>query len=249
MIIIPKHTLTNFYTNNRKRILLSNKGELFVMGSQTRPRLEFYGDERLSGGMRRSIYTPYRTRGAGEIYFTRNGFVKAFERNSTIRNYNPNIARKLGQPIVWVEGVNNSRFHNKLKSITNIQKHVRGQRNRKLFKKMKLNSQFTNKLNSIKNIQKHTRGYLTRKLLHNLKTKENLISLNNLPRGNVVRLKRAPGIHNYVSKNTLSNYYKFKGKSLKTNNTSNSNTGVLHPLTRAQIKFRNLKTVYNPYSK
>ena len=97
-------------------------------------------------------------------------------------------------------------------------------------------------------IQKYARGFLTRKTLKNLKTKNNLIGLNRLPRGNVVKIQRAPGIHNYVAKNSLSNYYKFKGKSLKTNNSSNKNTGVTHPLTRAPIKFKNLKTVYNPYN-
>ena len=95
-------------------------------------------------------------------------------------------------------------------------------------------------------IQKHIRGFLTRKILKNLKTKENLINMNKLPRGNVVRIRRAPGMYNYVSKNTLKSYFNFKGVPLKTN-IGNENTGVLHPLTRTSLRPKNMKTIYNPY--
>ena len=96
-------------------------------------------------------------------------------------------------------------------------------------------------------IQKHARGFLARKTLKNLKTKNNMIGLNKLPKGNVVKIKRAQGIYNYVNKNLLSNYFKSKHQILHTNSSLNANTGVEHPLTRKLIQFKNLRTVYNPY--
>ena len=61
-------------------------------------------------------------------------------------------------------------------------------------------------VSNVKKIQKHAKGFLTRKLLKNLKTRENLININKLPRGNIVRIRRAPGLYNYVAKNTLKKY-------------------------------------------
>ena len=33
-MLVPRHTVTNFYTKNKKRILLSNAGELFTIGNK-----------------------------------------------------------------------------------------------------------------------------------------------------------------------------------------------------------------------
>ena len=70
--------------------------------------------------------------------------------------------------------------------------------------------------------------------LRRIRNEPNMITLNRLKSPVMARIRRAPGIYNYVNRSTLMKLV-------------NANKHVRHPLTRKELNVNDIKMMWNPH--